>query len=143
MLYIEYEDYKRQYKETQRQYNDILNEKEKLFQITQPQAVNTEKEKVMGGSPKNNFDQYLILKEQQRIDERLAEVKALLIDREQLLKLKRDELRQSQEPEDMVYRLRYIDRMRIEKIAKSIHYSEAQIYRILRLIRANVKDDRK
>lgn len=143
MLYMEYEDYKRQYKETQRQYNDILNEKEKLFQITQPNAVDTEREKVMGGSPKNNFDQYLILKEQQRIDERLAEVKALLIDREQLLKLKREELRQSQEPEDMVYRLRYIDRMRIEKIAKSIHYSEAQIYRILRIIRGNVKDDRK
>ena len=143
MLYMEYEDYKRQYKETQRQYNDILNEKEKLFQITQPNAVDTEREKVMGGSPQNNFDQYLILKEQQRIDERLAEVKALLIDREQLLKLKREELRQSQEPEDMVYRLRYIDRMRIEKIAKSIHYSEAQIYRILRLIRGNVKDDRK
>ena len=143
MLYLEYEDLKRQYKETQRQYNDILNEKEKLFQITQPQAVNTEKEKVMGGSPKNNFDQYLIHKEQQRIDERLAEVKALLMDREQLLKLKREELRQSQVPEDMVYRLRYIDRMRIEKIAKMIHYSEAQIYRILRIIRGNLKDDRK
>lgn len=143
MLYLEYEEYKRQYKETQRQYNDILNEKEKLFQITQPQAVNTEREKVMGGSPKNNFDQYLILKEQQRIDERLEEVKALLMDREQLLKLKREELRQSQEPEDMVYRLRYIERMRIEKISKSIHYSEAQIYRILRIIRGNLKDDRK
>lgn len=143
MLYEEYEEFKRQYKETQRQYNDILNEKEKLFQITQPQAVNTEKEKVMGGSPKNNFDQYLILKEQQRIDERLEEVKALLMDREQLLKLKKEELRQSQEPEDMVYRLRYIERMRIEKIAKTIHYSEAQIYRILRIIRGNVKDDRK
>lgn len=143
MLYLEYEDLKRQYKETQRQYNDILNEKEKLFQITQPQAVNTEKEKVMGGSPENMFDQYLVLKEQQRIDERLAEVKALLMDREQLLKLKREELRQSQEPEDMVYRLRYIDRMKIEKIAKMIHYSEAQIYRILRIIRGYVKDDRK
>lgn len=143
MLYVEYAYLKKQYRETQRLYDDILNEKERLFQITQPQAVVTDQEKVMGGSPKNNFDQYLILKEQQRIDERLAEVKALLKDREQLLNIKREELRQSQEPEDMVYRMRYIDKMKIERIAKTIHYSEAQIYRILRIIRHNLKDDRK
>ena len=143
MLYEEYEEFKRQYKETQRKYNDILSEKEKLFQITQPQAVNTDQEKVSGGNPKNNFDQYLILKEQQRIDERLAEVKALLMDRAELLKLKKEELRQSQEPEDMVYRLRYIERMRVYKIAKAVNYSEAQVYRILRIIRSRLKDDRK
>lgn len=139
MLYVEYEDYKRQFRETQKQYNDILNEKEMLFQITQPQAVNTDKEKVMGGSPENKFDQYLILKEQQRIDERIEEAKAILKERDEQLRIKREELRRSKHPLDMAYRMRYIDRMKISRIATTMGYSEAQIYRILKKIRITLR----
>lgn len=143
MLYIEYESFRRRYRETQRKYDEILSEKEKLFQITQPKAVDTEKDKVQGGSQVNSFDEYLILKEQRQIDERLDEVKALLEDRERLLKLKEVELRQSNAVEDKVYRLRYLDRIRVYKIAKMINYSEPQVYRVLRGIREKLKCDRK
>ena len=139
MLYAEYEELKRQYKETQRQYNEIINEKEMLFQITQPQAVTTDKEKVSGGSPENKFDQYLILKEQKRIDERIGEAKSILKERDEQLRIKREELRRSKHPLDMVYRMRYIDRLKITKIATHMGYSEAQIYRILKKIRIDLQ----
>lgn len=142
MLYIEYEYLKRQYRDTQRKYDAILTEKEKLFQITQPQGINTEQEKVSGGNPQNTFEKYLILKEQKRIDERLEEVKSLMMDREQLLKAKKEELYQSRVPEDMIYRARYIDRQSVRKIAYFVNYSERQVFRLLKKISSHVKDGR-
>jgi AraC-like DNA-binding protein len=142
MLYLEYEDYKRQYKESQRLYNDILAEKEKLFQMTQPQGISTDQEKVKGGSPQNSFDRYLILKEEKRIDERIEEAKAILKERDEQLRFKREELRRSKHPADMAYRMRYIDRMKIAKIATNMNYSEAQVYRIFKKIRKMIENER-
>lgn len=139
MLYLEYEDFKAKYLETQRKYDEILSEKEELFQRTQPTAMNIDKERVSGGTKSNPFESYLIAKEKKQIDERLAEVKGLLDDREKLLNLKLEELRYSNAIEDKIYRMRHIDRIRIYKIARMVNYSEAQVYRILANIAENIK----
>ena len=135
MLYQEYHEQKEKYKDAQRLYDSILSEKETLFQRTQPNAVDTSKEKVSGGKQTNAFDAYLIEVEEKKIDQRLSEAKSLMADREKLLRAKREELRSSNEIEDRIYRYRYIERMRIYRIAKMVSYSERQVKRILEQIR--------
>ena len=139
MIYIIYEEYKNKYYETQREYDIILTEKEKLFSITQPSAVKFDKEVVSGGITDNTFERYLILKEEKKIDQRLEEIKSLLDDRERLLKLKEQELKTSTNIQDKIYKYRYIDKLKVYKIAKLVGYSEPQIYRILKTIRNNIK----
>lgn len=139
MLYLEYAHFKEKYLETQQKYNEILSEKELLFSRTQLQAVQFDKEKVSGGKQTNAFELYLLEKERTRIDERLAEVKSILDDREKLLSLKLQELRQSNVIEDKIYRMRYIDKIRVYKIAKLVNYSDRQVVRILSKINESLK----
>lgn len=139
MIYVIYEEYKNKYYETQKEYDIILNEKEKLFMITQPSSVKFDKEIVSGGTPDNTFDRYLILKEEKKIDQRLEEIKSILDDRERLLKLKEQELRASTSVQDKIYKYRYLDKLKVFKIAKLVGYSEPQIYRILKTIKNNLK----
>lgn len=138
MIYTIYEEYKNKYYETQREYDIILTEKEKLFSITQPSAVKFDKEVVSGGVVDNTFERYLILKEEKKIDQRLEEIKSLLDDRERLLKLKEQELKASTNIHDKIYKYRYIDRLKVYKIAKLVGYSEPQIYRILKVIKREI-----
>ena len=134
-----YEEYKNKYYETQREYDIILTEKEKLFSITQPSAIKFDKEVVSGGVVDNMFERYLILKEEKKIDQRLEEIKSILDDRERLLKLKEQELRASTDVKDKIYKYKYLDKLKVFKIAKLVGYSEPQIYRILKTIRNNLK----
>lgn len=139
MIYTIYEEYKNKYYDTQREYDIILTEKEKLFMLTQPSAVKFDKEPVSGGIVDNMFERYLILKEEKKIDQRLEEIKSILDDRERLLKLKEQELRESTNVQDKIYKYRYIDKLKVYKIAKLVGYSEPQIYRILKIIKNNLK----
>lgn len=143
MLYLQYEDYKNKYHDIQQAYDDILCEKEELFARTQPQSVNFERERISGGTATNKFEDYVIAKDKKLIDERLTAIKSILDDRERLLTQKEKELRQSANLFDKVYYMRFLDRMRIYKIANACHYSEAQIYRVLHEINESLKRDRK
>ena len=139
MIYPIYEEFKSKYYETQKEYDNILSEKEKLFALTQPSAVKFDKEVVSGGVKDNTFDKYLILKEEKKIDQRLEEIKAILDDREHLLKQKEKELKESTNIQDKIYKYKYIDKLKIYKIAKLVGYSEPQVYRILKTIRSSLK----
>ena len=139
MLYITYEQFKVRYYETQKQYNEILNEKEHLFLKTQPKATKFDKERVSGGVKTNTFDEYLLEKERKQIDERLEEVKSILEDRKRLLHLKEEELKHSKNIHDKIYYYRYIDKLNIDKLCRLVSYSRPQVYRILRIIRNNLK----
>lgn len=141
MIYEQYNEYKNKYYEAQQKYNEILNEKETIFAITQPKSTTYDKERVTGGSPSNSFDDYLVLKEEQQIDQRLEVIKSILEDRAKLLKLKEEELRHSTNIQDRIYTYRYLDKMKIHKICRLAGYSEAQVYRILKTIKNNLKND--
>ena len=141
MIYIEYEEYKYRYYEVQKKYNQILNEKEELFAKTQPKATQIIGEKTAGGKHVSAFDEYLIQKEKKNIDQRLAEVKSILDDRERLVKLKELELRASKDSYDKIYRCRYLDRLTIEKTARLSNYSRAQVFNILRKIKKSIRKD--
>ena len=134
-VYIDYEIYKARYYETQKALNDILTEKEKIFTRTLPNAIRYDNQVVGGGLPHNNFDEYMAELEENKVNERLAEAKQLLFERQKLLYLKEQELRASKNKIDVVYRMRFLDDIKPSTIAKALAYSESQIYRILEQIK--------
>lgn len=139
MLYIEYHNLRIKYSEAQRAYDEILTEKQQLFERTQPQGVNVEKERVTGGRDNNPFDDYIIAKDSKRIEERLAEIKSIMDGRKELLTLKGQELRASKDWLNIIYVYRYIDNLTITQIENRIPYSRAQIWRKLNKIKANIR----
>lgn len=139
MIYPEYHYLLLKYSETQSRLSDLLNEKEELFAITQPKGVNTEKEAVSGGKNTNLYEAYLIQKEQSHIEERIAEIKEILDDRYKLLKDAEGRLKASLILDDRIYKMRYIDRTRVYKIARRLNYSESHVYRIIERIEKNLK----
>ena len=138
-IYITYEEYKNRYYAVQTQYNKILAEKEQLFAKTQPKSTNFDKAVVDGGKRSNAFDDYLIIKEKKQIDKRLIEVKSILADRKNLLESKETELKNSKEWIDKLYIYKYIENLSIKKIFHLIPYEEAQIYRMLKEIKDNIR----
>lgn len=143
MIYIEYHEYKNKYYVAQKEYDNILSEKEELFVKTQPKATDYDKEKVSGGSPSNTFDNYLIIKEKKQLDERLKEARSILEDRIKLLKLKEEELKQSKEWLDIIYTCYFIDKLSIRKISKKIPFSTTEIFRKIKIIRKNINLEQK
>lgn len=136
-VYIVYEDFKNKYFESQNKYDEILREKEYLFSKTQPKAARTDKI-IISGTKSNVFDEYLIVKEKKRIDQRLEEIKAIVEDRAKLLKLKEVELRHSKNIWDKIYTLRYLDNLHVKEIAMVLNYSKIQIYRKISVIKSHI-----
>ena len=136
-VYIVYEDFKNKYFESQNKYDEILREKEYLFSKTQPKAARTDKI-IIAGTKSNVFDEYLIVKEKKRIDQRLEEIKAIVEDRAKLLKLKEVELRHSKNIWDRIYTLRYLDNLHVKEIAMVLNYSKIQIYRKISVIKSHI-----
>lgn len=138
-VYIVYEEFKSKYCEAQKQFNEILQEKEAIFAKTQPKSPKWDKIDSSNVTEHNNFDNYLINKESKKIDERLAEIKAILDDRERLLKLKEKELMESRDQIDKIYKMKYIRQISISEIIKNVNYSKSQVYRMLDIIKRAVK----
>lgn len=138
-VYIAYEEYKNKYLDAQKQFDKILQEKEKIFAKTQPKSPKWDKIDSSNVTEHNNFDNYLISKESKKIDERLVEIKSILDDRERLLKLKEKELMESREQIDKIYKLKYIRQFNINEIIKNVNYSKSQVYRLLDIIKRVVK----
>ncbi len=139
-IYLTYEEYKRNYYKVQKLYNEILEEKEKLFAKTQPKSIKFDKINVDGGNVSNSFDDYLIIKEKKQIDKRLNEIKIISEDRKKLLDAKEDELRKSKEWIDKIYVYKYIENLQVRKIIHLVPYEEAQVYRKLEEIKKTLKE---
>lgn len=125
MIYLEFEIYKNKYLEAQEAYDAVLSEKEHLFCI------------------EKSFDDYMRLREDMRIDEKLNEIKSILESRLMLMELKNKELRTSCDLIDKIYVLKFLDGAKPFRIAKKLNYSESQIYRIINCIQKSLKDAKK
>lgn len=139
MIYIEYHNCKKKYEEIKKLYEQIVEEKERLFLKTQPKAASIDKVSVDGGSRNNLFDNYLMEKEKKQLDMKLAEVKVLIDDRYRILFDKEKELRASKEWIDKVYVYKYIELLSVKKILHLIPYEEAQIYRMINEIKRRIQ----
>lgn len=129
MVYLEYERAKADYRSTFAMVQDAVNEHEELFLRTQPHSVDYGKEKVDGGGGSDPFDVYLDAKERAHIDKRIAEGMALLKERQELLSVKEQEVRNSKAMIDKIYTLKYLNGMKLYRVAKTLGYSERQMYR--------------
>ena len=135
MIYIEYEQYRCKYLDLQEQFNHFLTEKERILTKTLPNAIRYDKDKTSSSLDGNPLEDYVIELEESKVDESLDRIRQLLEDRERLLQLKEKELRMSQDVYDRIYRMKYLDCMGTNKIAKIMHYSRSQVYRILENIK--------
>ena len=133
-VYIEYSKYEKRYNQAMFNYNDLLQRKEDLLAMAQPHSQKFDQERVSGGNRPNLFDEYLIKKEKENLDELLKESKSILEDRKMLLDMKREELKHSKSPYDRIYWYRYIEKYKVRRVAMAVGYSEAQVYRILNKI---------
>ena len=139
MLYLDYEKLKNMCFESQKRYMTVLDEQEKLFAKTQPIGIRFDKESVSSSGKGYSFDDYLIEKEQKQIDAKIKEIKLIIEERVHLLKLKETELRASKQAYDRIYVLKYLDGLRVYKIAPIMHYSESQVYRKLATIEKSIR----
>ena len=135
LLFLDYEKFKIGYHAAQTQYNDLLNEKEALFTMTQPRSVRYDIERVSGGEHDDSFAQYLIKKEQLKLDERIDELRTILEARAELMDIKLDELKGSKDILDRVYWQRFILRKKVSEISILLNYSEPQVYRFIKTIK--------
>ena len=138
MIYVEYEKLKKSYNDTQKNFLDVLDKKEELFQRTQPKSPDYDKERVAGGEYTNRMESYVI--ELEKIRDQLDEAENILHKRLLLIREKEKELRMSRKTDDMVYVLRFLERMRIEDIADQMRYSVGAINKYLKKIRDNIKE---
>lgn len=143
MLYVEYHELERKYKQALKTYDDILTEQERLFNMTQPQAVTYEKDIVTGGEYISPYDSYIIKKEALGLDNLLKEAEQLIENRARLLGIKEKELRYSQEWTDIIYAYKYIDQYNVKQILLRTPLSRSHVYRVLTEIKENLGQNEK
>lgn len=143
MIYIEYEELVQAQQRTVRQFEAVLEEQERLFEMTQPQGVDYQGDRVQSSPTSTAIDRYVEAKEKAGIDRRKAELMEVIGEREELIKSKKNELYASQSLDDVIYRMRILERQRVPEIARKAHYSREQVYRILRRIYRRIKEDTK
>jgi len=141
MIYEEYEAIWSRIRKIEKELFDLINKRDELFNITQPKSSKFDKEIVDGKNPINTMEQYVIQKEY--MNEKINQLNQTLDDRYQILRRKRDELRQSKNIYDRIYVYYCIERLSIVKISYLTNYSQSQIYRKLEKMSINVKDAKK
>lgn len=139
MIYIEYEELIQAQRRTLKAYEAVLEEQERLFQLTQPQGVDYGGDRVQSSPTSTAIDRYVEAKERAGIDRRKAELSQVMQEREVLIALKKSELYASQSLEDKVYRWRVLEQLKVAEIARRAHYSKEQTYRILRRIKRRLE----
>jgi hypothetical protein len=138
MLYVDYLQAKVKYEDALIAVSEILDEKTVIFQRTQPKSPIMDSERVDGGTPLNKSEEYVVEMEQKRIEERLETAKSIMMDRKVLLDHKLADLKQSKNIYDRIYRHKWLDGMRVGEIGMIMHYSEAQVYRLIKIIEKNI-----
>lgn len=138
MLYLEYAKLRLKVQKLENELDKALDERQEIFERTQPKSVDYKKERVNSQSTVNTNDSYLIALERRRIDERVKEYKSTLNDRETLLGKKESKLRASNNRYDRVYCKIYLDCYKVGAISKELNYSRSQVNRMLKEIRANI-----
>lgn len=131
MVYLQYEKARQKYEATFDAVQSVIDEHEMLFLRTQPHGMDYGRDRVDGGGGVNPFDAYLESKEAKHIDKRIRDGMVLLKERLDLVLIKEQEVRASKQMIDQIYTLRYLNNMKVYRIARAIGYSEKQVYRYI------------
>ena len=139
--YVEYSRCLTKYQKIEEEYDQLWDEREELFERTQPKSVDYKKERVNSQSTVNSNDSYLIAVERRRIDEKLKRYKDALKDKKERLTAKESQLRASKNRYDVVFCKNYLDCMKISQIAKELNYSHSQVWRMLKSIQNRIEKE--
>ena len=141
MLFLDYERAKIKYYKAQMWFEEALSEQERLLTKTMPSAISYNKPNVKSSPNGNVLDDYVIAKEEKRIDKKISRMRKLMDDREKILKVKEQELRKSHDKMDLVYVKLKIDGQSPEEISEALHYSKSQVYRMIGGIKSVIRKD--
>lgn len=137
--YIDYERFKAKYQTAQEKFAEILLEKERLFTQTLPNAITYDKDQVAHTVDGNPLERYILSLEEENIEAKLARYRRFFADWDILIEVKEKELRQSKSIMDRIYVMKILDGYGIGRICKEMHYSKAQVYKKMEVIRKNLK----
>lgn len=140
-VFVEYELLKRECKAAKRDYDKALEKKAEYYYSVLPGASDTSKKLIKTECTNDKFLNYTI--KIQEIDSEIEVRKNLYGNLSYRLKLKEIELRNSKELLDRIYVYRYLDRYKVNKIARIVEYSREQTYRKIREIDKKINDDTK
>lgn len=138
--YLDYELKMEKYVQSMEIYEALLHEKESIYSRFLPHPADMTIDRVDGGVERNAFDDYLVIIERTRINERISEQADIVSIREQLKNKALTSLERSNNLYDKIYRYKHLDNWRIHKIARYIGYSDSQVYRILDKIKDAIKN---
>ena len=141
--YLEYEQTKDNLERAKKLFAKAILEKERLITKTMPSAITYDKDSVMSSRDDNPLESYIISSETKHVDQLIAKYRQSLSDWSVLLEYQEKELRKSKDKYDIIYTLKCIDCMGINKIARIMNYSKSQVYRILKQIYRRCDDMRK
>lgn len=141
-LFVEYHSLKKEVNKINDDLDDLLNKKARIFGMTQPQASDVTKE--MFPSAMSSNDKFLLYTiKTEEIDRQIINKKNELGIKKYHLKLKLMDLRESKDILDRIYVYKYVDKKKVGKFYRLMHYSRAQIYRKLDEIEEKLKDETK
>ena len=136
MVYIDYEQVKMRFYDTQKRFTNLLLDKERIFTNTLPSGIRYDKD-VVQASPTVPLETYVA--ELEEVEKKLSQARENMKDWEILLSVKEKELRESKDIPDRIYVMRYLDRWGMSRISQNILYSKRQVYRILTKIDKTVE----
>jgi len=143
LIYLEYEAYKQRFRESQRIFNDLLLEKERLFTAALPGAIRYDKDRVQSSITSTPLESYVIALDEKEIDTKLADLRRLLSDQERLVRLKERELKASNDLDDKIYVSKVIYHYSSSYTSKRIYMSKSQINRRFDKINRNIENMRR
>lgn len=138
-IYEEYHLLKLEEKNSKRKYEELLDRKaEYYYTRTKPNTSNTEIEMSAVSSTSNKMLNTMINIEE--LEEEINCQKNIYGIKQYRLKLKEIELRDSNELLDIIYVMRYIDRMKVKHIANKLIYSHQRIYQLIDEIKLKLQN---
>lgn len=139
MIYVDYVILKTAYNESLNKLKEALDKQEEAFTRTLPNAIRYDLQKVMHSpSTTSPLDDYVMNNEY--LEQKIRQAKVILVERKEMLDLKEQELRNSSDLDDKIFLMRYVDGMKVEQIARKLHYSGREsIYYHIRKIKHEIK----
>ena len=134
--FVCYEILKIKYLKAQQKLNDTIEEKENLFSRTQPKSPNWDK--MPSSESENAFDSYLIAKEKTKIDQRIKEMQKIVDERRSLMRQKEQELYESKDLCDKIYRMKYLESKTVPDLMRKLHLGRTQIYKFISIVQSEI-----
>ena len=142
-MYLEHNKRWNEYQQAQEDLQAVLDEYMVVFQRTQPKVKYGEH---TSGNPVNKTEEYVIEVERRHLHQRIADAKAIIQAKKELLDIAEENLRKSRDIYDLIYTKKWVDHKRPKDIYRELdlmgmNYSRSHIYVVINRIKAQIQRD--